>query len=127
MRVYRMKMNLRLEILTEHSKRQTLRLANWVGGERSRFDELMDLFLHDEYRVVQRSSWIVKHVADVHPEWVKPYLKQMLRYCKQPVHDAVKRNIVRVLAELEIPKSIQGLAATVCFDLLASQKEPVAV
>jgi len=120
-------MNLREEILREHSKRQTVRLAKWVGENKKRFDLLMKLFFHDEYRVVQRSAWIVKYVADDHPEWIKLYLKQMLEYCKQPVHDAVKRNVIRVLTEIEIPKKLQGLAATICFDFLSSQQEPLAV
>ncbi|HYV93171.1 MAG TPA: hypothetical protein VE978_15455 [Chitinophagales bacterium] len=120
-------MNLREEILKEHSKQQTIRLANWVGKEKKRFTELMNLFLHDEYRVVQRSAWIVKHVADEHPDWIKPWLKKMLEYCKQPVHDAVKRNVIRILTEIDLPKNLYGLAATICFDFLSSATEPVAV
>ena len=120
-------MNLRSEILKEHSKRNTVRLAKWVSADKGRFNELMDLFLHDEYRVVQRSSWIVRYVADEHPEWIMPYLKKMLEYCRKPVHDAVKRNVMRILQDIDIPSNLQGLAATICFDLLASQKEAVAV
>ena len=93
-------MNLREEILKEHSKKQTIRLAKWVGEDRRRFSELMDLFLHDGYRVVQRSAWIVRYVADAHPGWIKAWLKRMLEYCKKPVHDAVKRNIIRILTEM---------------------------
>jgi hypothetical protein len=120
-------LNLREEILKEHSKRQTLRLSKWVSVDKTRFDELMNLFLHDEYRVVQRSSWIVKYVAEDHSDRIQPYLKQMLEYCQQPVHDAVKRNVVRILQNIKIPKKLQGLAATVCFNFLTSQQEPVAV
>ncbi len=32
-----------------------------------------------------------------------------------------------MLQNIEIPNKLQGLAATVCFQLLASQQEPVAV
>lgn len=120
-------MNLRQEILKEHSKPQTMKIASWVGDDKKRFDELMNLFLHDEYRVVQRSAWIVKYVADAHPDWITPYLKKMLEYCRKPVHDAVKRNVIRILEQVEIPKRLQGLAATACFDFLASPEEPVAV
>lgn len=120
-------MNLREEVLKEHSKKQTVRLAKWVGEDKKRFAELMNLFLHDEYRVVQRSAWIVKYVADAHPDWIKPWLKRMLEYCRQPVHDAVKRNVIRILQDMELPKNLRGIAATICFDFLSSPKEPVAV
>ena len=120
-------MKLRQEILKEHSKHQTMKIAAWVGEDKKRFDDLMKLFLQDEYRVVQRSAWIVKYVADAHPDWIKPYLKKMLEYCRKPVHDAVKRNVIRILEQVEIPKRLQGLAATICFDFLSSSEEPVAV
>jgi hypothetical protein len=120
-------MNLREEMLKEHSKKNTIRLTAWIGEDKKRFTELMNLFLHDEYRVVQRSAWIVNQVAGDHPEWIKPWLKKMLEYCKQPVHDAVKRNVIRILQDIDIPENLRGVAATVCFDFLASPKEPVAV
>ena len=120
-------MNLREEILKEHSKKQTVRLAKWTGKDKKRLTGLMNLFLHDEYRVVQRSAWIVKHVADEYPDWIKPWLKKMLKYCTQPVHDAVKRNVIRILTEIDLPKNLYGLAATICFDFLSSTTEPVAI
>lgn len=120
-------MNLREEILKEHSSRNTLQLAGFVIKKQHRFAELMDLFLHDEYRVVQRSSWVVRHVAESRPEWIIPYLGKMLRYCRQPVHDAVKRNVMCLLQDITIPHHLHGLAVTVCFELLQSPVEPVAV
>ena len=47
-------MNIRDEILREHSKAQCLRIAQYIGEDKQRFDELMYLFLNDEYRVCQR-------------------------------------------------------------------------
>jgi len=48
--------NLRQEILAEHSKAQVDKIKAWVGGSLDRFNELFVLFLHDEYRVVQRAA-----------------------------------------------------------------------
>jgi hypothetical protein len=45
--------NLKEEILKEHSKKQTLKIAKWVGNNKKRLDELLNLFLFDQYRVVQ--------------------------------------------------------------------------
>lgn len=43
--------SLREELLKEHSKPKTVYLANEIGANQEAFDELMALFLGDEYRV----------------------------------------------------------------------------
>ena len=65
-------MKLREEILKEHSKAQCTKIVKWVGSNQQRFDELFDLFLNDEYRVVQRAAWPVSY-----PE-IKPELKLII-------------------------------------------------
>jgi hypothetical protein len=120
-------MNLQSEILKEHSKQNTLRLARWVGSDKKRFKELMELFLKGDYRVTQRSSWIVRHCEQMHPQLIEPYLNSMLTRMMQPgVHVAVKRNTIGILQEIEIPKKLWGRVATICFDFLESN-EPIAV
>jgi hypothetical protein len=116
------------EILKEHSKRQAVRIASWVGTDKKRFRQLMALFLKGEYRITQRSAWIVNLCADKHPELIRPYLKQMIGRMQEPgVHDAVKRNVIRILQFIEIPDGLLGEVATVCFNYLASPGEPIAV
>lgn len=121
-------MNLESEILKEHSKHQCVHIAAWVGADKRRFKELMDLFLKGEYRITQRAAWIVGHCADEHIELILSYLNKMIDRMLEPdVHDAVKRNVVRILQDIEIPRRLTGKVATICFELLASPKEPVAV
>jgi hypothetical protein len=121
-------MNLESEILREHSKWQCVRIAKWIGADTKRFKELMDLFLTGEYRITQRAAWIIKHCVDEHAELVVPYIGNMIdRMLEANVHDAVKRNVVRILQDIEIPRRLAGKVATVCFEWLASAKEPVAV
>jgi hypothetical protein len=49
-------MNLREEILKEHSKAQSNKIVSWIGNSQKKFDELFNLFLNDEYRVTQRAA-----------------------------------------------------------------------
>lgn len=122
------KMDLKAEILKEHSKRQALKIAKWIGDDRRRFKELMELFLHGEYRVTQRSAWIVSLCADRYPRLITPWLPAMLKKMQEPgVHDAVKRNVVRILAGIDIPRSLLGAIVTLCFGYLNSASEPIAV
>jgi hypothetical protein len=121
-------MNLEAEILKEHSKRQAVRIASWVGKDKKRFRQLMASFLKGEYRITQRSAWTVNLCADKHPELIRPYLKQMIRRMQEPgVHDAVRRNVIRILQFIEIPEKLLGEVATVCFNYLSSPGEPIAV
>ena len=121
-------MDLESEILKEHSKRQAVRIASWVGNDSRRFRQLMDLFLRGEYRITQRSAWVVGLCADSHPRLARPYLGQMIRRMQEPgVHVAVKRNVIRILQFIDIPHELLGEVTTLCFDYLASPHEPIAV
>jgi len=121
-------MHLESEILKEHSKHQSLKIAKWVGKDKNRFKELMQLFLHGEYRVTQRASWIISICAEQYPALIQPWLKQMLQKTQEPkVHDAVKRNVVKILQGIEVPKALTGMTADICFNLLADKNEPVAI
>ena len=52
----------------------------------------------------------------------------MINYLLKPgIHDAVKRNIVRLLQFISIPRSLQGKVADICFNYLNNPKEAIAV
>ncbi|XZF12726.1 hypothetical protein ACTHGU_13140 [Chitinophagaceae bacterium MMS25-I14] len=121
-------MNLRNEILKEHSKQQALKIAVWIGKNPERFNQLIGFFMHDEYRVVQRSAWIVSIVGEKHPGLIQPHLAELVaRMQEEGVPVAVKRNVVRILQHQQIPEALHGPVMNTCFDLLADPKETVAV
>ena len=121
-------MNLREEILREHSKKQTLRIVDYVGNDKSRFAELMDLFFHGEYRVVQRSAWAMSIVSRKYPQLFEPYFQKALDYLKQPnLHDAVERNILRVVQDLAIPESLRGELVNSCLAYIEEPNKPPAI
>ncbi len=122
-------MNFKEEILREHSKAQVMRIVAYIGADAERFAQAMKLFLEGDYRVTQRISWVVSHCASAHPWLMMPYLEPMLQNLLQKtnLHDAVKRNTIRILQFVEIPEDLQGLAAQVCFQYLGDPKIPVAI
>lgn len=121
-------MDIRAEILKEHFKQNAEAIAAWAAASPQRVAQLMDLFLHDEYRVVQRLAQVVSKLADVHPELVAPHLPQLVQRMNEPgVHLAVKRNVVRILQNMDIPEVLHGDVMNTCFDLLADSNETVAV
>lgn len=121
-------MHLRNEILKENSRDQTLAITKWVGDKPDRVAALVDLFLHDEYRVVQRAAWVLSYVAEKHPGLVQPHLEKMVnRMGDAGIPAAVKRNVVRVLQFMPIPENLQGPVMDYCFRFLEDPKETIAV
>ena len=120
--------NLREEILKEHSKAQCTSIVNWVGASQQRFDELFHLFLTDENRMVQRAAWPVSYCAIAHPNFITKHWSSLIKNLQKPnLHDAVKRNSIRLLQDIKIPKKYQGQIMGLCFKYVESPTEAVAV
>jgi hypothetical protein len=121
-------MNLREEILKEHSKKQCSKIVNWVGVDQEKFDQLFHLFLHSEYRVTQRAAWPLSYCVIAHPHLIEHHYKELLENLKKPyLHDSIKRNTVRLLQVVDIPENCEGAVMEICFSYLESPGEAVAV
>ncbi|WP_160711022.1 hypothetical protein [Chitinophaga solisilvae] len=121
-------MDIRNAILKEHSKTQAQQIARWIGRDARKFAELIDLFLHDEYRVVQRSAWIISMVAEKYPALLAPHLTTMVTRMEDPaLPSAVKRNVLRVLQFIQVPEELHGPVMNACFSYLEDPKEMIAI
>jgi hypothetical protein len=121
-------MNWTSQILKEHSKKQKDKIVKQVGNDPKKFAQLLEVFIKGPYRITQRASWPLSYCIEEHPELLQPHWKQILAFANKPgIHDAVKRNTLRMLQFVRIPKAHQGVAADLCFKLLADVKEPVAI
>ena len=121
-------MNLRQTILAEHSKANCNKITNWVGDSQKRFDQLFDLFLHSEYRVNQRAAWPLSYCVISHPSFISPHFSKLIKNLHKPgIHDSIRRNTVRLLQHIEIPRKFHGEVMDICFHYLSSPDEPVAV
>lgn len=121
-------MNLRETILEEHSKKQTDKIVSWVGSSQARFDELFSLFITNEYRVAQRAAWPLSYIVIEHPSLIRKHFGTLLNNLKKPgIHDAVKRNTVRLLQDISIPKRYHGQVMDTCFEYISSPAEPAAI
>lgn len=122
-------MDLRTQILKEHTKANCNLIVKWVGKSRERFDELFDLFLRDDDpRVIQRAGWPLSYIAMAHPELIRKHLKKLIANLRKPgLHPAVKRNTIRLLQDIELPKQFQGEMMDTCFSYIADPAEAPAV
>ena len=121
-------MDLKEALLEEHSKKQCTAIVEYIGNDKKKFAVLMNLFLHGEYRITQRAGWPLGYSVINHPSLIEPYYKQIIQLLEKPgVHNAVTRNIVRLLEEVDIPKKYHGKIMSICFNFIESNDTPVAV
>ncbi|MEO6542059.1 MAG: hypothetical protein ABIN74_13735 [Ferruginibacter sp.] len=121
-------MKLKEEILKEHSKAQCTKIVNWIGSDQKRFDALFYLFLNDEYRVVQRAAWPVSNCVMAHPEFIYKHWSKLITNLKKPgLHNAVKRNSIRLMQDIEIPEKYHGEVMNICFEYMEAPTEALAV
>jgi hypothetical protein len=121
-------MDLRRTILAEHSKANCNKIVNWIGHSQARFTELFNLFLHSEYRVNQRAAWPLSYCVIAHPNLISPHLAKLVKNLHKPgIHDSIKRNTVRLLQHIDIPKKFHGEVMDICLHYIATPNEPVAV
>lgn len=121
-------MNLREALLEEHSKQQTNKIVLYIGADQKKFDELMQVFFNSPYRLVQHAAWPISYIVIAHPNLITKHLPAIVALLRQPnIHNAVKRNIVRFLQEIDIPEELHGQVMDVCFAFVADPREAVAV
>lgn len=121
-------MNLREQLLKEHSKSNCLKVVKWIGDSPARFTELIELFLKDEYRVVQLAAWPMSCVAEAHPEMIRKHLPRLVKNLERTdTHPAVRRNTIWLLQHIEIPEKYQGQVMNLCFEYIADPQEKAAV
>ncbi len=120
-------MNIKKELLREHSKAHCIKIASYIGHDVKRFDELVQLMLQDEYRLAQRASHTLQFCTDSHPAFILPYTARFITLLNEDPIDAVKRCITRAWEKVTFPEAFQGEVAQIAFDFLQNPRESIAV
>lgn len=120
-------MDFQKEILAEHSKKQTLRIVEFIGEDQDKFNNFITLLYNTSPLIAQRSSWVVSYCSIYHPDLIKPHLSKLIKNLKQLNHDAVKRNTLRLLQDIDIPKKYTGELIDTCFTLATNSASSIAI
>jgi hypothetical protein len=121
-------MNLREQILFEHSKAMMLKIVRYVGNDKDRFYQLMLLFLNGEYRLSQRAAWPVSNIAYEHPALIKPYFSKLITKLQSPgEHPSIPRNILRIFSTVDLPSRHHAVLIDICFSFIRSESAAVAI
>lgn len=120
-------MDIQREIEREHSKKMALKVAQYVGNNPKRFAELVHVFLDGPDRITQRAAWPLRVCVELHPSIANAHLRTLISSLhKNGQHAAVKRNVLRLLQYVFLPKRLYGSVADICFETLQKKDEPVA-
>lgn len=110
------------------SKARKDRIVKYVGKDRSRFDELMGLFLSGNDRTAQVAGWALSYCAEAYPELLQPYYKKLVdKFLIPNLPDAVLRNMVRMFQFVDLPETLHGKVMDKCFQLIAEPHVAVAI
>ncbi|MEN9547437.1 MAG: hypothetical protein RIR12_28 [Bacteroidota bacterium] len=121
-------MNIKTALLKEHSKTQTNQIVAWIGSDQIRFNSLFALFTSDNYRLVQRSAWPLGYAVLAHPFLIKKHYALLFKKLEDATsHDAVKRNTLRILQEIDVPKKYHGTLMHLCFNFINTPTEKTAI
>jgi len=121
-------MKIKEALLKEHSKVQMQKIVAYVGDDKKRFAELITLMLTAEYRTAQRAAWPVSYCIEAHKDLIKPWFAKMIKKLgEENIHDAIKRNTLRVLEDVGIPEKYCGTLYDISYAFLHDLKEPIAI
>lgn len=120
-------MDLRKQLLKEHSKENSQYIFDFLMENPERFNDLMEIFTTEDYRLNQRSAWIVGMVGEKIGEWLLPYFPVLIECLNQPIHDAISRNIYRSFQSLPIPQEFEARLYDLCLRDLSNPKSAVAI
>lgn len=121
-------MNIREQLLFEHSKANAQIIANYIGTNTDRVAVLISCFLSKEYRVSQRSSMVLSIIGDKNPELLTVHIGELISALTDKSEKvAVVRCIVRFFQFYDLPESYQGVVLEHCYFLLKNNEEPVAI
>jgi hypothetical protein len=120
--------NLEKELLKNQSLVHCNRIVKYIGNDETRFADLMKLFFKGEYRLTQHAAWPMSYCIRRYPILAKPYYKKFIdQLSDSKAHPAARRNIVRLLQFVEIPKNLHGKLMDLSFQFISNPEEAIAV
>jgi hypothetical protein len=114
-------------LLKEHSRINSDKIAKIIGNNAIEFKKIIEIIYTEKPPLPQRASWLLAIVNNNHPKLLVPYFSLFIHTITQFKVNGIKRNIMVVLSKHAIPEKLQGKLIEVCFDLILSKTETVAV
>ena len=113
----------------DRSRNQTNKIVEFVDNDKKKMKALMSFFLDKkwDWRYNQWAAWPVGYIGRKFPSLILPYFDKLIEVMDAPVHNAVLRNTVRILEDIEVPEKYEGEIYKRCFAFLNDVNQPIAV
>ena len=121
-------MNLTQSIPERYSQIEIQPIIDWIEGSEEHFAELMEVFFDGNTRKNQYAAGIMIHCIDRWDYLLIPHVEKLILNLQNPnLHDAIKRNTVRVLQDAEIPEKLHGILVDIALTYLQNSTEAIAI
>ena len=102
-------------------------VSAYVGRDADRFNELVAVFLKGDHPIAQRAANVLVNTAAGVPDLIRPHFDLLLDVLDNGgVHNAVTRNIIRVMQFVDVPDELDGRAFDICLRMIDDPREPSA-
>jgi len=119
--------NFRELLLKGNSRSYTDFVADIVTKRPELVGELWEIYLAIEEPVSRRAAWIIDTASENKPDWVAPFLPQLIVKLPEFNHDGLKRHALRMISRMPFPEGTEGELLNITFEWLISTSESVAV
>ncbi|HPF52551.1 MAG TPA: hypothetical protein PK335_13300 [Draconibacterium sp.] len=82
--------------------------------------------LYNEHRNSWRALYIIDKLYDKHPDWIEPYVPEMIERLKTETHHGKKRHLLKLISQNKIHIENSGFLIDYCLRVFTSSGEPVA-
>ncbi|TLU99130.1 hypothetical protein [Dyadobacter luticola] len=123
-------MNIQTSLLTgpAHAKIFANQIADYACTSPETFHELVECFLSKDNRLSQRAARSLSIAAIKRPEYIEPYIEMLVGQLKRTdAHDAILRNITRILEQINIPEKFHGDVMDTCFKFIRKRQTAIAI
>jgi len=114
-------------LLKGNSRSYTDFVADIVTKRPELVHQLWEIYLSMEEPVSRRAAWIIDTASEDKPDWVEPFLSQLILKLPEFNHDGLKRHALRMITRNNFPAHSGGELMNITFEWLLSPSESVAV
>lgn len=122
-----MSLNIKDLLYDEHSKRNTSKIVAHIESGDVTIETLFEIFNSTEVILVQRSAMVINDYLTRHPDLIPNYISHLLETLPKRVHDAVPRNVFRILSFADIPEKYEGQMLDLGYQYFLNPSEAIAV
>lgn len=121
-------MNLQEQINKPLSKKEVIQIAAQLYAKKQDLKNFVLMFSKAQHSDMNHAAWIIGVFAEQYLDDLKEYIPTLVGSLNMnSITDGIKRNVLRVLRQVQLPEETHGIVMNACFDYAANPNEAVAI